>query len=413
MRALTVLLLGLIAGSLAGVALAEPLVPGFTVSTYAIVTDPIGLSFDPSGTLFVGRDSSGSTGGSDDAVRIHRVGPGGAPVVEYGTAPIPDPDAVLFDATGRIAGTPGSVLVAGDAGPGGQVVAILPDQSLRTIFGPTAAFRNPNNMVFDATGRLLIADPGQAYGATAQVLASAGGFPATLFTLPSDPFYIALDPGGRIFTSARDGTIRVHAADGSLVNGAFATGLGGGPVAFGKGGAFGTDLYAVNAGNGNLVRFDSAGNATVVGTGFESAADLAFGADGALHVSLFAGDRIVRIAAAGRFAMQLSCPATAGRGSPFSATLTFKNDSGASRDVTRGAVALHAGELRLTGPAAVEIAVAVSPGAEATRAIPIIVPAQARSGSFLTVGVGVLGRVGGDPKQKTLGALTCIVEVTR
>jgi hypothetical protein len=52
----------------------DPVVPGFIVSTYANVTDARGLSFDPAGNLYVGRDNSGSGGGDAEAVRIHRVG---------------------------------------------------------------------------------------------------------------------------------------------------------------------------------------------------------------------------------------------------------------------------------------------------------------------------------------------------
>jgi len=137
-----------------------PSVPGFAVTTYATVTDPITLSFAPDGTLYVGRDAAGTPGGtSAQAVKIHRVGPGGSPVVEYGASAVPDPDAVLFDATGRFSGTPGSVLVGGlTPSNQGQVVAILPDGTLRQVFGPTGSFLNPVTLVLDSAGRLLFGD---------------------------------------------------------------------------------------------------------------------------------------------------------------------------------------------------------------------------------------------------------------
>ncbi len=71
---------------------AQPVVPGAQTTLYARVTDPVRLSFGPDGTLFVGRDNIGSGGGNSDAVKIHRAGPGGSPVEEYGNAAITDPD---------------------------------------------------------------------------------------------------------------------------------------------------------------------------------------------------------------------------------------------------------------------------------------------------------------------------------
>jgi hypothetical protein len=100
-------------------------VPGFTVSTYATVTDPVNLSFDPSGVLYVGRDNYGSGGGYIDAVKIHRIGVGGSPVVEYGASAIYDPDAVLFDAAGSLSGTPGSVLVSGQTPPSADLARVM------------------------------------------------------------------------------------------------------------------------------------------------------------------------------------------------------------------------------------------------------------------------------------------------
>jgi len=136
--------------------LAMPIVHGFTVETYANVTDPVKLAFDPTGVLYVGRDNTGSGGGGHDSVRIHRIGLGGSPVEEYGN-PIRDPDGVLFDATGTVAGIPGSVLVSGITdGTQGQISAILPDESVTTVVGPTTELTNPAAMVFDSTGRVLV-----------------------------------------------------------------------------------------------------------------------------------------------------------------------------------------------------------------------------------------------------------------
>src|SRR5262249_2501508 len=140
-----------------------PSLPGFTVSVYAFVTDPVRLSFDPSGVLYVGRDNSGSGGTNTDSRKIHRVGPGGSPVGEYGATALPDPDAVQFDASGAISGVPGSVLVGGEdpANSRSIISAIRPDQSIVTLFASphsTATFRNPQDFVIDRTGRMPFAN---------------------------------------------------------------------------------------------------------------------------------------------------------------------------------------------------------------------------------------------------------------
>src|SRR5215510_12230037 len=116
-------LLGILAFLPAG-ALADPVVPGFVVTTYADVTDPTALSFASDGTLYVGRDASGSGGGSGDAVKIHRIGPGGAPVEEFGNAALFDPDGAPVDESGTVPGTAGAVLVGGvDTAGQGRVSA--------------------------------------------------------------------------------------------------------------------------------------------------------------------------------------------------------------------------------------------------------------------------------------------------
>ncbi len=58
-------------------ALAVPSGPDVIISAYDVPVDPVGLSFGADGALFVGRDNAGSGGGNADAVRIHRIAPGG------------------------------------------------------------------------------------------------------------------------------------------------------------------------------------------------------------------------------------------------------------------------------------------------------------------------------------------------
>lgn len=281
-------------------AVAVPIVPGFTVSHYADVTDPVEMTFDPAtGTMYVGRGNSGSGGSEADPVKIHVVAPGGAPVAEYGDTAIPDPDSVLFDTDGSISGVAGSVLVGGRDGDEGALRAIHPDQTVGLIFHTGSGLTNPNGMKFDSTGRVVIADN------LGPVAFTTGGNPTELFDLGGRNGTIAIDADDNIYTDGPGGVIRIHAADGSLVNANFYTdpnpGPGGFQLEFGPGDAlWGDSLYGISRDSGELVRFDSLGNATVIGTGFggpgePSVGDLEFGPDGALYVSFFSGDEVVRI----------------------------------------------------------------------------------------------------------------------
>lgn len=120
---------------------------------------------------------------------------------------------------------------------------------------------------------------------------------------PSRPGSIAIDDDNRIFVALADGTIRIHNADGSLADSAFATGLAAGLdtyLAFGPGaGGFGKALYVLSG--PELLRFDRHGKATRIGTGFDvgpaSGTGFVFGPDHALYVSEFNKNRIIRIAA--------------------------------------------------------------------------------------------------------------------
>ncbi len=272
------------------IALADPTVPGFAVEVYAPITDPVTLSFAPNGDLYVGRDLSGLGAGPGDATRIRRVSAGGSIVEEFGPS-IPDPDAVLFDANGLIAPTAGSVLV-GSQNPSeqGEIRAIAPDESVAIVFGPTTAFVNPSDLVLDSSGRLLFTDHQNQ-----DVKVTTGGTPTTLLGITVRTLNLAYDPGtDRLYTSGVDGTIRAHGSNGTPINLTFGTGR---PIAVGPGyGAFGDEVYSVDNTTGELLRTDPGGNATVIGTGFATVFDLAFGPDGALYVSEFSSDRILRVA---------------------------------------------------------------------------------------------------------------------
>jgi hypothetical protein len=72
-------------------------------------------------------------------------------------------------------------------------------------------------MAFDGTGRLIVTDVGNGTGME-RVWVSSGGPLTQLFTLPSPAFGVAVDSADRIFTSAFDGTIRIHNSSGGLVD---------------------------------------------------------------------------------------------------------------------------------------------------------------------------------------------------
>lgn len=250
---------------------------GYTISVYANVPEPMKLSFAPDGSLYVGRQPG---------LRIHRVAPGGSPVTEYGP-PMVDPDAVLVDQNGRIGGRPRSVLVGG----GGILAAIFPNQTASVIFN--TGFEDVDDMTFDRHGRLIFSDDAP------RVLVSTGGPPTVLFTTPSRPGSLAIDMRNRIHVALGDGTIQIYNPDGTLANGAFATGLAGLDtyLAFAPA-SDRSNLYVLNG--TTLLRFDTNGQAQTIGTGFvpgpSSGTGFVFGPDHALYVSDYYANRILRIA---------------------------------------------------------------------------------------------------------------------
>ncbi len=286
---------GLAAFGLAMTAAAQT-VPGYTVEDYAFVTDPLEINFASDGNLFAGRDNRGSGGGSGDAVRIHRIGLGGLPVVEYGAAAIEDPDSVLVDDLGLYAPA-GSVLVASsNVGLGGGIRAVLPDESIVNVFAPNLAIVNPNGMEFDNNGRLLV---GEDRAGFSRIITPVAGVLSPLITLPvlGASFDVQTSTND-IFVRSSDGLIRRYDENGVLLNGSFSSGLGlVGALAFGPGNSlWGSDLYAVNNGTGELIRIDGAGVQTVIGTGFtDETFDIVFGADGFMYLSVFDQDKVIRI----------------------------------------------------------------------------------------------------------------------
>jgi hypothetical protein len=295
------LVLGLLIGSTTA-AVAMPVVPGFSVTVYASVTDPMNVTFAPDGTLYIGRDNIGSGGDFGDAVKISRIPVGGGVAQEFGDAAIPDPDSVIYDAVGTISGVPGSVLVGSGAG----LFAIRPDGSIALVYDRSVVKGDVDDMAFDSAGRLLM-----IAGLDQVKVTSGGGLDVLVQVVTSTPFTMAIDPLDRIYLGGMSGTVSIYeSAGGNLVQANLLTGLGFGPrMRFAEGGVFGTDLYLMSN-DGDLFSVADDGTKTQFGSGFAAGGFLlggtptagswiAFGPDGALYVAEFPNDRVLRIAPLG------------------------------------------------------------------------------------------------------------------
>jgi hypothetical protein len=266
---------------------------GKTVEFYANCVDPLALSFNnQNGDLFVGRDNTGSGGGGGDALRIHRIVYNSGIGVEYGNDPIYDPDGVLFDANGTITGVAGSVMVfGGGPGPNGFIEVIRPDQS---IFNLVTAFAlgNPASQVFEPGGNSLITTD-QENGFVNRV--TAGGVVTTIATLSNgSAFGATVDPNtGDIFVNGTDGVVRHFDSAGNLLNGNFFSGLNFNAFLFWGSGMFGNQLMIKNG--STIMTVDGLGNATTVGTGWDTIGAMTIGPDGYLYISEFNNDRVMRV----------------------------------------------------------------------------------------------------------------------
>lgn len=260
----------------------------YTVENYASIPwRPVEISFDSSGTLYVGWDVNG------DALapgRIWRVEPGGSNYNSYGDTDLWDPDSVVVVPSGGFAGYPeGTVLVGGtsETFDNAYLAAILPNQSTEFIWNPgTVTFASgPSMMEFDSNNRLLLVNS----DASIIFVSADGETPAALTSVPGGAGTIAIDQTNRIFVRERSqGDILIYSSDGTLIESNFVTALGADEaeydcLAFGPGTPlWGNDLYTIS--HGDLVRIDSAGNVLpLIEDIFTNPVNLAFGPDGALY----------------------------------------------------------------------------------------------------------------------------------
>lgn len=273
---------------------AIPSVTNCNTTVYTNVADPVKLVFAPDGTLFVGRDNSGSGGSPSDAVKIHKVATNATSKVEFGNSALADPDAVGYDAVGLVSGTPGAVLVGGAAGGSGATISkITPAGVVSTLFGGViTTANNPGEFLFDAGGRVYISDT-----SLHRVLTTASSAAPTVLCVSTGAYALAFDVSNRLAVGSFDlPRIQLFSTNGTLLVTNFATIRAGAPVVAGRGDAFwGRDLYSLNN-LGQLLRIDPLGtNTVIVSSGFANPCQLAFGPDHNLYVSEFATDTIYKI----------------------------------------------------------------------------------------------------------------------
>lgn len=338
-------------------------------------------------------------------------------------------------------------------GSGKRVLKFSPSGVLQLTI--TTLF-TPGDVVVSRNGAIYVADHNgggiHRYSATGANLGLSASTPGLL---RGD--FMAVDTKSNLYVSDfMTGVIRRISPLGVDL-GNFVTGIGGVTgITFGADGNLYAAIYS-----GNIVKKYSPSGAdlgTFATTGLSEPYGLAFDPDGNLYVANYrngtirrfsstgadlgvfasglAGPRdvvvtpMVTTAPTGNFRTKLSCPSTATPGATITATATFKNTTQVARTVTRSAVGFHAGGSGFLGPTVLPVdppvtvpaaslwaacpgcAAVVTP-AMADRDFAIRIPSSSVRGTFVSVVINFLGRVGSDSKRRSLDVSTCTVEIPR
>ena len=150
----------------------------------------------------------------------------------------------------------------------------------------------------------------------------------------------------------------------------------------------------------------------------------------AVYVILVSGLLLVGTEAWADEDVKMTCPATARRNTSVPVTVTFRNHKTKTVQVTRAALGMHLGNVTLIGPLVFTIPTTTVPAAtfvppppscfgcqgstiSATATLPvnIPIPAQARPGTFISVGLGFFGFVGTSTVREALEAGGCTIEI--
>lgn len=274
-------LLAVAASTTAATAAAQPASSGLRFEHLATIEHMGRIDVNRvTGTIAVG--TTGPHGSAPYAIRT--VSPDGT--VQTLGAPVPDPDAVVWDVNGVFA-EPGSVLVGGVGG----IFAVGPAGATSLVFEAGSDFFNPESMAITPAGDLLIADYNNARVQRADAQGS--------FTTAASSFapinQVAVSPvTGEILFGDQDGYITGLASSGRLLSDGSNEHLTG--LAFGDGSArWGSDAYAVDAVTGDLLRFDG-DESSVIATGLFEDADMSI-FNGAGIGFLPGGDMVIGVPA--------------------------------------------------------------------------------------------------------------------
>ena len=280
-------------------AMAEPVVPTYTVTTYATAANAAGIAFDGWGpmNLSIGRYP-------DNPGTVLWAPPGGGVAVPLTVIQIPNPSAVVFDAFGRFTGYRNSVLVAGSVGAGsGRISAIRFDATVSTVV---------ENPLLNNAGQMAVANGGHdlyiSAGGNGSVVRYTDAHLLTTF-IPSNPSTPGVTndslglgygtPFSRLVLGRSDGTVAVYRTDpaGTLVDAAYAWSVPTPVVVaspIGLDSIWDDDIF-VFTGTGDLRRYTAPGIFTTIGTGFGPIVDAEFGPDGALYASSNVSGKVYRV----------------------------------------------------------------------------------------------------------------------